>query len=69
MAKRKYTRSGEQPLAYKCTNKKCGWEGTFEQKKIKHNPTTGWDDYVCPNCLKNEFYGLLEIPNSKTSHL
>lgn len=64
MAKRKYTKRGEEPKAYECTNKKCKWAGTDDQKSQKQNPD-GWTDYICPNCGKNEFYGLLEIPNNE----
>lgn len=60
MAKRKYTRSGETPKAYKCTNRKCGWEGTGDQRAKK--PKGEWLHSVCPECSNDEFYGLLEKP-------
>lgn len=58
MRKRKYTRSGEKPSKFQCTNKKCKWEGTQEEKAI-HPLPNGWEEYVCPKCKNNEFYGLI----------
>ena len=65
MAKRKYTKSGEEPKAYECTTKKCKWKGTDEEKLKKR--TSKWgsryeQEYVCPICGNNTFYGLLEAP-------
>lgn len=64
MSKRKYTRIGETPKSYQCTQKKCGWQGTDDKKKLSENEL-GWNELVCPLCYNNEFYGLLEIPELK----
>lgn len=59
MAKRKYTKWGEEAKRYECTKKKCKWQGTDDEKgrkRINEYQT----DYVCPKCGNNEFYGLLE---------
>ncbi|KOY84266.1 hypothetical protein AD998_21930 [bacterium 336/3] len=57
-AKRKYTKIGETPLRYQCSNKKCKWQGKMEEKSEKRidDFTT---EYFCPKCGNNEFYGLL----------
>lgn len=57
--KRKYTKSGERPSSYKCTNKKCKWEGAEEEKSEKYLREKGWIELVCPNCGNNEFFGLI----------
>lgn len=60
MAKRKYTRRGEQPSSYKCANRKCKWEGSdqeWEQIPRKLEPYI--TDAACPKCGNKEFYGLL----------
>lgn len=66
MPKRKYTIHGETPAAYECTNKKCKWQG-LDSEKVK-KPIKGWGagatQNVCPNCLKPEFYGLLDLPTT-----
>ena len=59
MPERKYTRFGERPERYECTNRKCKWQGTVEEKSSK------WVDsietaLVCPDCGSDEFYGLLK---------
>jgi len=58
MAKRKFTRIGETPNSYRCTNRKCKWEGKDEEKSRKREGN-GYLVHICPNCLKDEFYGLL----------
>ena len=66
MAKRKYTRGRETPLAYECTNKKCKWQGEDSQKAkepINITRLLGATQSVCPICGTPEFYGLLEIPS------
>lgn len=68
MPKRKYTRMGETPVAYQCTNKKCKWEG-LDSEKVLSKPI---DDYgmrihLCPECDNDEFYGLLELPDCSKS--
>ncbi|QYS86328.1 hypothetical protein JJC03_15620 [Flavobacterium oreochromis] len=62
MAKRKYTKSGETPKGYECTNRKCKWAGTDDEKAMKPIEN-GFLEHVCPQCKNNEFYGLLENPN------
>lgn len=63
MAKRKYIRMGEIAVAYQCTNKKCKWEGLSSEKKLsKPDDEYGMRTHLCPNCGKDEFYGLLELP-------
>ena len=61
MAKRKYTRFGEEPAAYECSNKKCKWQGS-DAEKIP----VQFDDIetrlCCRKCHNDEFYGLLTIP-------
>lgn len=60
MAKRKFTKKGETPTKYQCCNRKCKWEGTLEeQKQVKSEDDDSYSNYVCPNCGKDEFYGLL----------
>lgn len=64
IAKRKYTRFGEKAKAFECTNKKCKWQGQESEKVIVwKSPSYG--DHTCPNCANEEFYGLLEIPDTK----
>jgi len=59
MTNRKYARFGEKPVRYECTNKKCKWQGTIDEKeKVKRNE--GYTDYVCPKCMNDEFYGLIK---------
>lgn len=60
MAKRKYTRNGEEPQGYECCKKKCKWQGTDEQKGSKRISSIE-TELVCPKCGNNEFYGILEI--------
>jgi len=43
---------------YKCTNKKCGWEGKQEDKSYVVLQD-GYTEDVCPKCTNNEFYGLI----------
>jgi predicted RNA-binding Zn-ribbon protein involved in translation (DUF1610 family) len=59
--KRKYTKSGENPIAYKCTKQKCGWEGIMEEKELI-DINAIMSEYVCPKCGNNEFRGLLQLP-------
>lgn len=56
--KRKYARNGEKPKSYKCTNKKCNWEGKESEKKTSSIDEC-MNELICPNCGKNEFYGIL----------
>lgn len=64
MTKRKYTRFGEKAVAYKCTNRKCKWEG-LDSEKISIKSEDGWMELCCPECSKPEFFGLLELPNTQ----
>jgi NAD-dependent SIR2 family protein deacetylase len=57
MAKRKFTRIGETPTKFQCTNKKCKWEGTEDDKAKKKDD--GWLVSVCPDCKNEEFYGIV----------
>jgi len=59
MAKRKYVISGETPVAYECTKRKCKWQGTDEEKSSRLVSSIE-REYVCPKCGNPEFYGLLE---------
>lgn len=61
MAKRKYARYGEKPIAYQCTNRKCKWEGKDEEKNSVELEDKFWasSELVCPKCGNNEFYGLI----------
>ncbi|WP_268846774.1 hypothetical protein [Flavobacterium aestivum] len=58
MAKRKYTKRGENPKAYECSKKNCKWAGTDNEKELKEIEK-GYKEMVCPKCGNNEFYGLL----------
>jgi hypothetical protein len=58
MAKIKYTRHGEKPQAYQCTNRKCKWQGK-DDEKLTAKVNEIMDELVCPSCGKNEFFGLL----------
>tara|TARA_R100000306_G_C4377773_1_gene142759 strand:+ start:633 stop:821 length:189 start_codon:yes stop_codon:yes gene_type:complete len=60
MTKRKYVRSGEEPVAFECTKQKCKWQGKEEQKGKKKDGD--WTVFVCPKCGNPDFYGLLEAP-------
>jgi|GEM_PF-2968955 len=64
MPARKYTRMGEHSQGYECCNKKCKWQGTQEQKGHRKEPN-GWTTHICPNCAKDEFYGLLKLNQDK----
>ncbi len=64
MSKRKYTRFGEEPQAYQCTNAKCKWVGT-DKEKIEVENKDGWTELGCGNCGKTEFFGLLVNPNTQ----
>jgi len=66
MPERKYTQNGETAKAYECTNKKCKWQGTTEQKAEKPDGY-GISEHVCPKCNNNTFYGLLNIPTDDTT--
>lgn len=48
---------GETPSKFQCTNKKCKWEGTEDDKAKKQHD--GWLVSVCPECKNEEFYGLI----------
>lgn len=61
MAKRKYTRIGEDPVAYECCNRKCKWQGTADEKGTNYQGD-GYSESICPKCCGNEFYGLLDAP-------
>lgn len=63
MAKRKYTRSGEKPQGYQCTNTKCKWQGSENEKIEIVDDEPGWTQLGCPECGKTEFFGLLINPN------
>ena len=58
MAKRKYCKSGEEPVRYECTKQKCKWQGYHEEKGRTPFTNGGWED-ICPKCSNPEFYGLL----------
>ena len=60
MAKRKYSRMSDKVniTHYECTNKKCKWQGTDEQKASQKD-SEGWTNLVCPSCFNVEFFGLL----------
>ena len=61
MTKRKFTKNGEKPVRYQCTNKECKWEGKDEEKLEKRMIIHDNDLHlVCPECGRNEFFGLLE---------
>ena len=57
-AKRKYARMGEEVSKYECTNKKCKWQGTDEEKANKIISKIQ-KELCCPKCMNNEFYGLI----------
>lgn len=59
MSKRKFTVWGETPTSYQCTNKKCKWEGTDEEKDRQKTRRKAEYAVVCPDCGKDEFYGLI----------
>ena len=64
MPRRKYTRGKEEPKGWECCNRKCKWQGQDEEKgerKIDSSHTI----LICPQCGKDDFYGLLEKPVSK----
>lgn len=67
MAKRKYTRSGETPQGYQCTNNKCKWQGS-DKEKVDIKRPDGWTESGCPECGNTEFFGLLVNPNEITEH-
>lgn len=67
MAKRKYTRMGETPIAFECTKTKCKWQGTADQKASKRINEYSTES-ICPECGHNEFYGLLELKPQTTNH-
>ena len=57
-AKKKYARMNDVVTKYECTNKKCKWHGTIEQKqKVMIEP--GVYENKCPKCANSEFYGLI----------
>lgn len=58
--KRKYTRSGEEPKAFECTNRKCKWQGTDADKALTKRSGEVGTVLTCPDCHNDEFYGLLE---------
>lgn len=43
-----------------CTNKKCLWQGTSEEK-AKKRINEDWFELVCPICGNNDFYRLAEL--------
>jgi hypothetical protein len=59
MTKRKYARMSDKNITrYECTKKKCKWQGTDDEKaRIQIDSVT--QEHVCPECMNNEFYGLL----------
>lgn len=60
MTRRKYTRGKEEVKGYECCNRKCKWQGKdLDKRCIKKD--TGHYVIVCPNCGKDEFYGLREF--------
>jgi len=65
--KRKYTRIGENPVAYECCKKNCKWQGLHSEKyNVLTNPEYGERTEVCPECGNDIFYGLLELPKIKS---
>ena len=58
MAKRKYTRMGENAVAYECTKQKCKWQG-IDEDKVRKRINEYQEEHVCPNCGNSEFFGLL----------
>ncbi|WP_329805436.1 hypothetical protein [Flavobacterium facile] len=56
----KYTASGETPIRYECTKRKCKWQGTDVEKYVSEIEGTSMQELVCPKCSNNEFYGLRE---------
>lgn len=63
MANRKYTRMNEDPSSYECCNKKCKWTGTDNEKSLQQVDFSH-QEYICPVCGNNEFYGLLPIKSN-----
>lgn len=59
--KRKYTKAGESCLGFKCTKNNCNWEGLDEERSTVKKDDM-WEEFVCPKCGNNEFYGLIEKP-------
>lgn len=57
MPKRKYTKIGETPTKFQCTNRKCKWEGTGKEKYKKNDGD--WIVSICPKCGGEEFYGII----------
>lgn len=62
MAKRKYTRLGENPQGLECTNKKCKWQG-LECEIVPKALEPSITEDSCPECGNTEFYGLIEKPH------
>lgn len=60
--KKKYSKIGDVSLGYKCTKRKCGWEG-LDEDRIEKPTDNIWTELCCPKCGNNEFYGLIEKPN------
>ena len=58
MSKKKFTKMGETPNSYRCTNIKCKWEGA-EEEKDSRLIDGNYTEYICPKCGKDEFFGLL----------
>lgn len=60
MTRRKYTRGKEEVKGYECCNRKCKWQGQDKDrihKEIDHIHSV----LTCPNCGKEDFYGLREF--------
>lgn len=50
--------SNEKSGVYECTNRKCKWQGTHEQKSSKEYG--GRTVSICPKCGNEEFYSLIK---------
>jgi hypothetical protein len=59
--KRKYTRIGEVSQGSECTNRKCKWQGTDDDKALAIRSGDSFSRLICPKCRNEEFYGLLEF--------
>lgn len=57
--KRKYARFGDDTSGiYECTNRKCKWQGT-EEEKSRRRDEIGFV-HTCPKCRNEEFYSLIK---------
>lgn len=61
--KRKYARFGDDKSGvYECSNKKCKWQGTDEQKS-RRKDELGYV-LICPKCGNDSFYSLIKTDNN-----